>query len=38
VEEGLVKIQEKTLRLANEVLSGNLSNGKLSIDDLKEIF
>jgi hypothetical protein len=26
------------LRLANEVLSGNLSNGKLSIDDLKEIF
>jgi SNF2 family DNA or RNA helicase len=38
VEEGLVKIQEKKLRLANEVLSGHLSSGKLSIDNLNEIF
>jgi transcription termination factor 2 len=38
VEEGLVKIQEKKLRLANEVLTGHLSSGKLSIDNLKKIF
>jgi transcription termination factor 2 len=38
VEEGLVKIQVKKLRLATEVLSGDLSSGKLSIDNLNEIF
>ncbi len=38
MEEGLVKIQEKKLRLTTEVLSGDLSSGKLSIDNLNEIF